>query len=194
MANKVFISFRFSDGNEYKQELEKLLENKSYTINVSESIDRSYQTEDTIKKYLFEKIADSTVTIVILTPEAINHKRNYYGNVDDWMYDELRYSLEDRNYNKTSGVIAVYTSSAENIVKSYDNIINEFSNLVRKNMFNVKNNCKKCTTLNRWDALEDHYISLVSWSDFIQNPKKYIDNALSKRDRLNEFDIVKRMS
>jgi hypothetical protein len=193
MASKVFISFRFSDGNEKKKELERLLESKSYAINVSESIDRSHQTEDTIKRYLYERIADSTVTIVILTPEAIRHRRDYYGRVDDWMYDELRYSLEDRSYNKASGAIAVYTSGAEYSIKNGSTIL-DFDNLARKNMFNIKSSYKKCPDYGQYNALEDHYISLVSWSDFVADPKKYIDNALSKRDRINEFDITKRMS
>lgn len=39
----------------------------------------------------------------------MNHKKDFWGRYDDWMYDEIRYSLEDRENNRTNGLIAVYT-------------------------------------------------------------------------------------
>ena len=92
MARKVFISFRYKDGNIYKEYLSKLFSNSDDVINCSESEDRSGMSEDTIKKYLYSKLKNTSVTIVLLTPEAINHKKifNGYNYVyDDWNYDEI---------------------------------------------------------------------------------------------------------
>ncbi|GAB2027390.1 TIR domain-containing protein [Lactovum odontotermitis] len=196
MANKVFISFRFADGKSYKDQLVEKFEELDYTINKSEDEDRSEQSESTIQKYLYEKLADTSLTVVILTPEAIEYHRSQ-NKIDDWLYDELRYSLEDREGNRTNGAIALYTPDAKSfvIVSETEEVITiaDFENLVRKNMLNVKPDYKYCPTEGRWNSMKDSYISLVSFDKFMNSPKQYIDSALEKRDRIGEFDLVKRM-
>ena len=49
MATKVFISFRFSDGKEIKDELVDLFDESTEVINRSEDVDRSQMSEDTIQ-------------------------------------------------------------------------------------------------------------------------------------------------
>lgn len=196
MANKVFISFRFNDGNEYKEFLSLKFRELDYTIDVSENEDRSMMSEDAIKRYLYGKLRNSSITIVILTPNAINYQRNRYGKIDDWLYDELRYSLEDREGNRTNGVIALYTPSAKDLLIKYNPLnhtdeINYFNNLVRKNMLNVKDRYKYNPKPGIYNKLEDNYISLVPFNDFIDHPKKYINNALNKRGRIDHFKITK---
>ena len=72
MATKVFISFRFSDGKEIKDELVDLFDESTEVINRSEDADRSQMSEDTIQEYLYEKLKDTSVTIVLLTPSIIS--------------------------------------------------------------------------------------------------------------------------
>lgn len=206
MASNVFVSFRFSDGLYYKNKLVKKMDELNYTINRSEDKDRSNMSEDTIQKYLYKKLESCSLTIVVLTPNAINYnikqvfdfetcsRKNVY---DDWLYDELRYSLEDRAGNRSNGVIALYTPEAKRYVISTENddvtTIADFENLVRKNMLNVKKSYKYCPTEGRWDSAKDSYISLVAFDKFMGNPKYYIDSALEKRNRTVQFDLVKRM-
>lgn len=116
MATKVFISFRFSDGKKIKDELVDLFDGSTEVINRSEDKDRSQMSEETIQDYLYDKLKDTSVTIVLLTPEAISYKKDLRGNYDDWLYDELRYSLENRENNRTNGVIAIYTDEAKDKV------------------------------------------------------------------------------
>lgn len=116
MGRNVFISFRHSDGKEYKDKLVKLFSNSNIIRDFSEDKDRSSMTEETIKKYLYQKLAKSSVTIVILTKDALDHKRDIHGKIDDWMYDEIRYSLENRDNNLTNGLIAVYTDDVEELL------------------------------------------------------------------------------
>lgn len=52
LSNRVFISFRFRDGNKYKEELTELFHDSVKVINCSEDKDRSNMSEDTIRKYL----------------------------------------------------------------------------------------------------------------------------------------------
>lgn len=196
MAKKVFISFRFSDGADIKERIVSKLTSLNIIINKSESVNRSSMTEDTIKRYLYEKLADSSITIVLLTPKAINYEKNIISKLDDWLYDELRYSLEDRVNNITNGVIAVYTKEAKAslIVENGDSVsINDFNNLVRKNMFNIKSQYKHNPNINLYDRDYDHYISLVSLEDFMSDPQKYIDIATKKRKEVYKYNLVKSM-
>lgn len=206
MATKVFISFRFSDGKMIKDELVDLFDESTEVINRSEDVDRSQMSEGTIQEYLYEKLKDTSVTIVLLTPEAVSYRKNWVGNYDDWLYDELRYSLEDRKNNRTNGVVAIYTDDAKDKLISESThscsqcqetqscrSLKNFDNLVRKNMVNIKNNYKKNPCDNLYDDEHDSYISLVSWEEFKQDYTNYIDNAKEKRDRLHEFNIYKRM-
>ena len=202
MAIKVFISFRFSDGKYIKDELVDLFDESTEIINRSEDVDRSKMSEDTIQEYLYEKLKDTSVTIVLLTPEAVSYRKNWIGNYDDWLYDELRYSLEDRKNNRTNGVVAVYTDDAKDMILESSShycshcqetkscrTLKFFDNLARKNMLNIKQSYKKNLCNDLYDDSHDSYISLVSLEEFKQDHTKYIDNAKDKRDRLHEFNI-----
>jgi hypothetical protein len=206
LARRVFISFRFSDGAEYKEELCKLFDQDDDVIDCSEDEDRSGMSEETIRRYLYDKLARTSVTIVLLTPEAIEYRRDRFDKIDDWMYDELRYSLEDRDNNVTNGVVAVYTSEAKDLLieecthkcdmcreESRVTGLKDVNNLARKNMLNIKESHKKHQCVGVYDRLEDSYVSLISFEDFKSDVNKYIENAVSKRERRNEFNLVKRM-
>lgn len=205
MATNIFVSFRFSDGASYKKDLDELFDDTVSINNYSEDEDRSNQTEETIQKYLYSKLKETSVTVVILTPNAVSYKRNYYGQIDDWMYDELRYSLEDREDNRTNGVIALYTENAKpylitdstcNRCSKYCPVtrIENFENLVKKNMMNIKNQYKTHMCDGVYDDLKDSYISLIPFDKFKDDYTKYIKNALEKRDNLNHFqELTKRM-
>lgn len=206
MATKVFISFRFSDGKDIKDELVDLFDESTEVINRSEDVDRSQMSEDTIQEYLYEKLKDTSVTIVLLTPEAVSYRKNWIGNYDDWLYDELRYSLEDRKNNRTNGVVAVYTKEAKELLleESTHNCsqcqevkscrtLKYFNNLVRKNMLNIKSSYKRNPCNDLYDNEYDSYVSLVSLENFKRDYKKHIENTKVKRDRLHEFGIYKRM-
>lgn len=206
MATKVFISFRFSDGKKIKDELVDLFDESTEIINRSEDTDRSQMSEEIIQDYLYEKLKDTSVTIVLLTPKAVDYSKNLWGEYDDWLYDELRYSLEDRMNNRTNGVVAIYTNDAKDKLISESThscshcqetkscrTLKSFDNLARKNMLNIKQSYKKNPCNDLYDDSHDSYISLVSLEEFKQDYTKYIDNAKEKRDRLHEFEISKRM-
>ena len=206
MARRVFVSFRFSDGNRYKNEICDIFDSSTEVINCSEDEDRSMMTEETIQKYLYNKLRDTSVTIVLLTPNALNHHRNCCGDIDDWMYDEVRYSLENRENNRTNGLVAVYTPEARDLFLSksihHCPVCNEtkevrsvatFNNLVRLNMLNIKDAFKKNPCNNLYDDEWDSYCSLVSWDEFKRDYAKFIDNAAQKREILERYEICKRM-
>ena len=196
MSYNVFISFRFKDGAKYKKELSECFDSNEDTVDFSEDKDRSMMTEDTIKRYLYGKLRRSSVTIVLLTPLAVNHQKDIWGRYDDWMYDEIRYSLEDRENNRTNALIAVYTKeAADQLVKVGENSTTVFDvdNLFRRNMMNVKDSYKRNPKAGFFDQDYDSYCSLVEYDKFYKNPGKYIEIALEKRKNRNQFVIHKRM-
>lgn len=197
MAKNVFISFRYSDGHKYKEYLCSLFDNCYDTVDYSEDVDRSNCQEGTIRNYLYRKLRRSSVTIVLLTPNAIEHHRDYYGRYDDWMYDEIRYSLEDRGNNKTNGLVAVYVPEAAGMLVSKNSnnsvFVKDVDNLFRKNMMNVKMRYKTNPNPELYDRDFDSYCSLVSWGDFVSDMGKYIDIATQKRDLIFRYNIVKRL-
>ncbi|MGR6005673.1 hypothetical protein ACT7CR_06920 [Bacillus paranthracis] len=122
------------------------------------------------------------------------------------LYDELKYSLEDRNENRTNGVVAVYTNESKGLILSKSShtcsvcnqesncgVILDFDNLVRKNVLNVKTTYKSNPPNNLFDEDKGSYISLVNIDDFKKDYVKYIEAAKEKRDRKDEFELVKKM-
>lgn len=206
MSRRVFISFRFSDGEKYKKELSELFDESTEIINCSESQDRSDMSEDTIKKYLYSKLRTTSVTVVLITPKAVSHEKDKMGNYDDWIYDEIRYSLEDRENNRCNGLVAVYTEDAKEMImkeaihkceicnteQTIYNIKN-VDNLLRKNMLNIKSEYKTNPCQGVYDMEKDSYCSLVSWEEFKKNYTYYIDMAAEKRENTQKFNLVKRM-
>lgn len=199
---KVFVSFRFCDGIQVKDKLIEFLEEQDLIIDKSEDEDRQQMSDETIQSYLFEKLKDSSITIVLLTPEAIRYRRGIYNSIDDWMYDELRYSLYNRADNPINGVIALYTPQAGNMIisksthkcdkcnttKNVQTIL-DFDNLVKDNMMNVKRTYKKNSCNDLFDSDYDSYISLVKLEEFYNNPSRYIDIATEKRRNSNRYII-----
>lgn len=196
MAKNVFISFRYRDGHRYKDEIAGLFDRSVDTIDFSEDQNRSNMSDYTIQSYLYGKLRRSSVTILLITPEAVNHRKNLRG-YDDWIYDELRYSLEDRGNNRTNGLIAVYTPEAEALIcqknSSGTTTIFDFDNLARKNMMNIKPPYKKNNEDGIYDRDYDSYCSLVPYVEFKRNFANLIEIATWKRDNKYRYDIVKRL-
>lgn len=197
MARNVFISFRYADGIEYKNKLSSLFDAYYDTVDFSEDKNRSMMSEETIRQYLYGKLCRASVTIIILTPLAINHNRDWRGQYDDWIYDEIRYSLENRVGNRTNGIVAVYTPEAEPyLISGKENgavSIRDVDNLFRKNMMNVKEQYKLNSNPNIYDRDYDSYCSLISWSTFVSDMGRYVDIAFRKRDEVDKYNIVKRL-
>ena len=215
MARNVFISFRYADGYKYKEELASLFDASEDTVDYSEDEDRSRMSESSIQKFLYGKLKRSSVTIMLLTPKAIDYHTKtrinpqtfrYETVFDDWVYDEIRYSLEERDGNATNGLIAVYTPEAEpylltetvhycDVCKHASTIKSIISrnNLVYNNMMNVKPEFKRHKCINVYDGDYDSYCSLVAYDEFKKKFGDYIDKAYQKRNELYKYKLCKRL-
>lgn len=191
MAHKTFISYKYSDAQNLRDEIiDKLRENASfYKGETSESPDLTDTSTDNIKKNLSDMMYDTSVTIVIISPNMKQSK---------WIDWELEYCLKNNTRKErtshVNGILGVImkVNNSYNWIKSvhrnedgcfltsYDS--SKTYKIINDNRFNqnpMKYECKVCRTVN---GLTGSYISFVTEDDFLANPNKYIDNAYAKSE------------
>ena len=190
MAHKTFISYKYSDVVEYKGSnnlrdriIAKLgPDAKFYRGENGYSKDLSSYTAEYIKKYLKDMMYDTSVTIVILSP---NMKQS------EWIEWEIEYSLKnitraDRT-SRPNGVIAVVQK--QNVWDGYAWLRNFFNSwntyllpsIVSKNMDNKKSYGSY--------LLSNNYIDIVTEDDFLRNPSKYIEEAYQKSKNIDSYIV-----
>lgn len=171
--------------------------------------DLSAFKDETIRTKLKEKIFDSSVTIVLLSKNMREWDKN---EEDQWIPWEISYSLrEKRNGEKVSKPNAMLAVVLPDEMSSYyyfvrstgcshcnttQWMIDDLFTVMRTNMFNKKSPQKRtCATGVCGPDIhldEDHsYIHPVLWDDFVYNPNKYIEHAVTVRDKIHEYDIRK---
>lgn len=197
MANRIYISCK-EDGEAYKDELHTLLQESSSVIEVSEHKDYTKMSQHEIQMFLNKKLVNTSVTIVIMTPSAIKYRRGEYGLYEDWMYDELKYSFDKRDDIRSNGILAIYTEDIEHLILNTNSVVSEqnlvkFNNLISKNMINLKAIYKENPLTHAYNSLNESYVTLVSFDDFINDFQAYINNALSKRYEIHKYNIRSRM-
>ena len=190
MAHKTFISYKYSDVVEYKGSdnlrdriIEKLgPDAKFYRGENGYSKDLSSYTAEYIKKCLKDMMYDTSVTIVILSP---NMKQS------EWIEWEIEYSLKnitraDRT-SRPNGVIAVVQK--QNVWDGYTWLRNFFNSwntyllpsIVSKNMDNKKSYGSY--------LLSNNYIDIVTEDDFLRNPSKHIEEAYQKSRNIDSYYV-----
>ncbi|EKE19666.1 MAG: hypothetical protein ACD_8C00124G0015 [uncultured bacterium] len=160
-------------------------------------------SDDTIDSKLKQKIFDSSVTIVLISP---NMRDRLKLEKEQWIPREVVYSLRNKTrgdrISRTNAMLAVvlpdmsgsyeYAVAHKNCVTNWQT--HTYFSILNKNMFNRKNkNQKKCDSCGGHHHYgEDHsYVHPVKWADFIGNHDFYINHALSLRENLEEFEITR---
>lgn len=226
MGNKIFISYKYMDSDvnpiknaseeareptkvrDYVNVLQRKLERENY-INKGEKDgeDLSDFKDETIASHLRDKIYDSSVTIVMISP---NMKES--GSEDDqWIPWEISYSLKEINRNdrkKTpNALIGLVLPDKNDSYNYYIKNNNCYQNcscrtlftgrlfkILSENMFNIKEpdfiDCDKSDVY----AGDCSYIQSVKWTDFMNNPNYYIEKSLQIKNNWDKYDIVKQVS
>ena len=191
MAHKTFISYKHSESQTLRDNIIKKLGDDAtyYKGETSDSPDLSDLKTETIKKKLSDMMYDTSVTIVILSPNMRESK---------WIDWEIEYALKnitrkDRT-SHTNGVVAVimkvdgsYSWFKKSGVNCYGTGIVKYEmdkiyKIISANHFNSnppKWHCNECET---YDWLNGSYITFVEEDDFLAEPSKYIDNAYDKSE------------
>jgi len=227
MGRKVFVSYKHKDSD--VKQLKGYLSNgyctiaRDYVDYLSDNTlkDDVYKGEgdedlsdfknDTIKNRLKDKIHDSSVTLVLISP---NMKEDFNQEADQWMPWEISYSLKEITRNDqmshTNGVLAVvlpdrngnysyYISQCDknDSCNTRNLAIDTLFQILRNNMFNYKYNdnetyeyaCKNCNSVISYG--KSSYIESIKWCDFISNKDYYLDRTVGIRDDRKSYNIIK---
>ena len=201
MSHKTFISYKYSEARNLRNSIIDALGDDAiyYQGETSISPDLSDTSTENIKKNLTDMMYDTSVTIVIISPNMKN------SNWIDW---EIEYSLKNitrqgrtSHTNGVVGVIMKYnggyswlkTTSTNGdgcTSSSYDE--SKVYSIINNNRFNQnpkKYSCDTCKTVN---ALTGSYIAYVEEETFLSDPQKYIDNAYDKSENdAAGYDLTK---
>lgn len=223
-SRKVFVSYKYKDWNVLPlsgytpgEDTNFLFTPRHYVDKIIDLIgedyiykgelsgdDASHLTDDTIDSRLKEKIFDSTVTMVLISPNMWD-KTKYES--EQWIPNEIAYSMRDKTRGErvstTNGMLAVALPDLNGSykyavvqkscgVRSWQT--NNFFRILRKNMFNrlEKNQtyCVDCLGFHHhgWDH---SYVHPIKWDEFLADPNFYIERAAALREKLSEFDLTK---
>jgi hypothetical protein len=200
MARKTFISYKNSEAQKLRDDiLDKLGDDaKFYQGETADSPDLTDTSTENIKKNLKDMMYNTSVTIVIISPNIKNSK---------WIDWELEYCLKeitrkDRT-SYTNGIVAVIqkvnggyswfktlnqqldgcTTSSYSSHLVYD--------IINNNRFNQEPkvySCEKCKCVTEATA---SYISYIDEDTFLSDPNKYIEIAFDKSENYENYNLTK---
>ena len=207
MGNKVFISYKYSDNSvqqlrpydflhtttarDYVDIIQNKFDRDGIHINKGENDNESladFKTE-TIRSRLADKIFDSSVTIVLISPHM---KDSCKLEKDQWIPWEIAYSLRSKhredNKSKRNAILLVILPD-RNGRYDYANSYGFYFDIIQRNLNNLHT---------RYDARKlnsgcsHSYMLQCNWDKFISNPYVWIDAAIEIRDKGDKYNIVVR--
>ena len=200
MAHKTFISYKYSESTELRDRIIKKLGNDStyYQGEDGYSNDLTSYKADTIKEKLKDMIFDTTVMIVIVSP---NMKQS------DWMEWEIKYAMREQSRNgrtsHTDGVVCVVRKDPVATLlgtdeyawaKNYDGSWNKCKlfDIINNNRDNEKSWADSpLLDKEKYNSLSHHYIDIVAESTFLNDVSVYINKAYEKSENLSTYNISK---
>ncbi len=201
MAHKTFISYKYSEAQQLRDDIIEALGNDAtyYKGETSDSPDLTDTSTENIKKNLTDMMYDTSVTIVIISPNMKKSK---------WIDWEIEYCLKSisrkgriSHTNGIVGVIMKYNSGYGWFKKQQTNSdgcssltyeSNKVYNIINNNRFNQNPEVYSCDICKTVNALTGSYIAYVEEEDFFSNPTKYINNAYDKSENdAAGYDITK---
>lgn len=185
-GRKIFVSYKFKDYDvkklpdvtqptwpcDYVDYIKnKILSNDDVYKGENSDEDISSWPEERIWKHLKDKIYDSTLTILLISP---NMKETGKRQRSQWIPWEISYSLRETTRNdRTSHNNAILAVILPDKKGKYD-----YYN--KENLFPIVK-----------DNITNGYIYIVNWDDFLKYPKIDIEMAFSYREKTPKYKIVK---
>ena len=186
MGRKVFVSYKYKDNDveimknvtqptwpcDYVDYIKnKVLSNDDISKCENSDEDLSEWSDERIWEHLKSKIYDSTITIVLISP---NMKESGKWQRSQWIPWEIAYSLrETLRHDRTShnnAILAVILPDKEGSYSYYN----------KDNLFPIlKSN------------IDNGYIYVVTWEDFLKYPQVDMDFAFTHKGDVPIYKIVK---
>lgn len=219
MGKAIFVSYKYSDSKvfqlpgifgittarDYVDELADLLEQGDYLYKGEDDGESMGTLQDsTIASKLGDKIFRSSVTIVLISKGMRNE---YVQDKDQWIPWEISYSLKEQSRDggnsKTNAVLAVvlpdefgsytYYITENPSCNSITYHTNTLFEILRLNMFNHKKkeeNIRHCNGAKIYEG-SPSYIPSVKWGNFKNNIDYFIGLAVTARQNINEYELIK---
>lgn len=200
MAHKTFISYKYSESQNLRDRIIESLGSDAtyYKGETSDSPDLTDTSTENIKRNLCNMMYDTSVTIVILSPNMKQSK---------WIDWEIEYCLKKKSRkgrtsqrNGVVGVISKVNGGYEWLkgTSTEDDGCNvsyyhkeKLFDIINNNRYNQNPKVYSCEHCKCVDALSGSYIAFVEEDDFLNNPSKYIDNAFDKSENdASGYDIT----
>lgn len=188
MGQKIFVSYKYSDNNvcrlsridgpaitvrEYVTYFQSIIDKRTTSINKGErdNEDLSCLAEDTIWEKLKDRIYDSSVTVVFISPGMRDASKE---DRDQWIPWEVAFSLREQTRGgRTSRPNSLVYVVLPDRGGSYNYCAGMgLFRILQKNM-------------------DNGYAVVADWRDFIENYQLYIDLANHQRDITPISKIVK---
>lgn len=201
MAYKTFISYKYSEARDFRDAIISALGEDAtyYQGETSDSPDLTDTSTENIKKNLTDMMYNTSVTIVIISPNMKKSK---------WMDWEIEYCLKNISRNgrisHTNGVVGVImkycgdyswfktSNTNDDGCNSYSYEEDKVYPIINNNRFNQNPEVYSCDICKTVNSLNGSYIAYVEEETFLDNPQKYIDNAYDKSENdAKGYDIVK---
>lgn len=199
MAHKTFISYKYSEAQGLRDDIITALGKDAnyYKGETSDSPDLTDTSTENIKKNLRDMMFDTSVTIVIISPNMKESK---------WIDWEIEYCLKKINRkertSQRNGVVGVimkvnggydwfkYTTIKPDGCSVSNYYTSKVYDIINNNRHNQNPKVYSCNTCKCIDALNGSYIAFVEEEEFLSNPQKYIDNAFDKSENdASGYDI-----
>lgn len=226
MNKKIFVSYKFADSNvknlslgknstvrDYVTEFENILDSSDHIYKgESDDEDLSNLSDETIWEKLKDRIYDSSVTVVFISPRMKDSTKT---DKEQWIPWEISYSLKEvsrKNKNgdsvtsRSNAMIAVVLPDAngsyEYYLESKTCCINNCTThhtdklftILKKNKFNLKDANKKVCSITKstvWYNNDCSYVEAVKWDDFLNDYNTYIEMACKRQDEIDSYEICK---
>lgn len=222
MGRKVFISYKYRDFTICP--LEGYSTDDSYTrgyvdfladkLELSDNIykgeegsnDLSGFSDEYIERVLKDRITDSSVTVILISPGM---RVDTMKERDQWIPWEVSYSLKEiTREDRTSHTNAILGVVLPDVGRSYNYTIEKrkccpigcrwhntdwLFTILRKNTFNkLKPNCGECASQKMIYHGEYSYMPILTWDEFVAAPSDSIERVCRIRDEhLEEYKIHK---
>lgn len=221
MGNKIFVSYKYADSDvehldnmpswktttvrDYVDQLETYFDRHSDHIYKGESDgeDLSCLSEDQIWEKLKDRIYDSSVTIVMISP---NMKEPGRRDCSQWIPWEVSFSLkETTRSDRTSHTNAILAIVLPDRNGNYDYYLthkfcgvtihhtDQLFTIIAENKFNIKQPhrqfCSQCSDYHYRGNVS--YIEAVKWCDFVKGPNFYINSAIDRKNNVDDYKITK---
>lgn len=225
MGRKIFVSYKYADDDvkllirsyprattvrDYVDEIEERLSTTDHIYKgESDGEDLSALSEEAIWGRLKDRIYDSSLTIVMISPGMRDAGRP---DRDQWIPWEISYSLKETSRrdsggrsvaSKTNAMLAVVLPDASG---SYDYYLHRLSccqkdcvehrtdrlfGILRRNKFNRRDaEAIPCSNGVHWRG-DVSYIKAVEWADFISDMNRHIEDSYERREMIGSFKISK---